>query len=251
MKVFISAGHGGSDPGAVGNGLLEKDCNLYIALAFGSELEKAGVNVKYSRTKDENDPVTQEVIEANHFQADFAISFHNNAGGGIGSESYYYPGDMTGESLAGIFEAVTVSMGAKSRGAKTTNNLYFIRNTAMTAVLVESAFIDSKDYVRIDSYEKCNELGQKYAKAFLSWANIKPVEETKPGEFETFQIKAKNRKLYVFRDHTRDSEVSYVIEDKRRYTIIDVYRYYEHNEDWFKLKSGIGWVNSDEVVIIE
>lgn len=251
MKVFISAGHGGSDPGAVGNGLLEKDCNLFIALAFGAELEKAGVNVKYSRTKDENDPVTQEVIEANHFQADFAISFHNNAGGGIGSESYYYPGDMTGEALAGIFEAVTISMGAKSRGAKTTNKLYFIRNTAMTAVLVESAFIDSKDYVRIDSYEKCNELGKKYAKAFLSWANIKPVEENKPGEFKTFQIKAKNRKLYVFRNHTRDSEITYVIEDKRRYTIIEEYNEVRELESWFKLKSGIGWVNSDDVVIIE
>ena len=34
MKVFISAGHGGSDPGAVGNGLLEKDCNLFISRKY-------------------------------------------------------------------------------------------------------------------------------------------------------------------------------------------------------------------------
>lgn len=31
-KIFIDAGHGGSDPGAIGNGLREKDINLAIAL---------------------------------------------------------------------------------------------------------------------------------------------------------------------------------------------------------------------------
>ena len=251
MKVFISAGHGGSDPGAVGNGLLEKDCNLYIALAFGEKLERAGVEVKYSRTKDENDPVTQEVIEANHYQADVAISFHNNAGGGIGSESYYWPSDMTGKSLAEIFEAASVAMGAKSRGAKTTEKLYFIRNTAMTAVLVESAFIDSKDYIRINTPDKCYEIGKAYAKAFLSWANIKPLEEVKPDTFKPFQVKAKNKKLYVYEDHDRNSNTTYTIEDKRRYTIIDTWENATYNDYWMKLKSGIGWVNADDVNIVE
>lgn len=248
MKVFISAGHGGSDPGAVGNGLLEKDCNLYIALAFGNILESVGVDVVYSRKKDENDPVSQEVIEANHSQCDYAISFHNNAGGGIGSESWIWPGDNKALKIAEAFEKVTVDAGAKSRGVKTTQNLYFIRNTYAPAILNESAFIDSKDYVRIDSPEKCASIGKRYAYAFLEAVGI---DTDQPVSFQPFQIKAKNKKLYVYKDHTRDSDVTYVIEDKRRYTIVDVYRWYERGEDWLKLKSGIGWVNADDVNVIE
>ena len=34
VKVFIGVGHGGSDPGAVANGLRESDLNLSIALSF-------------------------------------------------------------------------------------------------------------------------------------------------------------------------------------------------------------------------
>ena len=250
MKVFVSAGHGGSDPGAVGNGLLEKDCNLYIALAFGKTLENAGVEVVYSRTKDENDSVSQEVIEANHSQANFAFSFHNNAGGGIGSETWIWPGDEKGYGIAAAFEKVTLDTGAKSRGVKTTTTLYFIRNTSMTAVLNETAFIDSKDHVRIDTPEKCADIGKRYALAFLEYIGIKEkiIQDSDNVPRETFQIKAKSKKLYVYCATTRDSEVTYTIEDKRRYTIVETIE--TPGETWFKLKSGIGYVNSEDVNIV-
>ena len=63
-KVFLSAGHGGSDPGSVGNGFKEKTVNLNILLGYKSELEKYGINIVCSRTTDENDPINQEVKEA-------------------------------------------------------------------------------------------------------------------------------------------------------------------------------------------
>lgn len=249
MRVFVSAGHGGSDPGAVGNGLLEKDCNLYIALAFGKTLEAAGIDVCYSRTCDENDPVTSEVMEANHFQADYAISFHNNAGGGIGSETWIWPGDVEGRAIAKAFEKVTVDAGAKSRGVKTTTSLYFIRNTSMTAVLNETAFIDSSDHVRIDTPEKCADIGKRYGYAFLELVGIQNniIQEGVNVPRETFQIKAKNKKLYVYEATDRDSTVTYTIQDKRRYTVVETV---EAADIWFKLKSGIGWVNADDVNIV-
>ena len=248
MKVFVSAGHGGSDPGAVGNGLLEKDCNLFIALAFGDVLESVGVDVVYSRKKDENDPVSQEVIEANHSQCDYAISFHNNAGGGVGSETWIWPGDNKALKIAEAFEKVTVDAGAKSRGVKTTQNLYFIRNTYAPAILNESAFIDSKDYVRIDSPEKCTSIGKRYAYAFLEAVGI---DTDQPASFQPFQIKAKNKKLYVYAECNRNSKVTYTIEDKRRYTVVDKYEEVRELETWYKLKSGVGWVNADDVIVIE
>ena len=51
-KVFIGVGHGGKDAGAVGNGLKEKNVNLSIALHLRSELQRHGITVGISRTRE-------------------------------------------------------------------------------------------------------------------------------------------------------------------------------------------------------
>ena len=50
-KVYIAPGHGGADPGAVGNGLKEKDLNLTIGKYCAEYLKAQSVTVKMSRTK--------------------------------------------------------------------------------------------------------------------------------------------------------------------------------------------------------
>ena len=79
-KVFIGVGHGGSDPGAVANGFHESNLNLSIALACQDELARHGVLTKISRTKDENDPLSEEIKECNAYDPDLAVEIHNNAG---------------------------------------------------------------------------------------------------------------------------------------------------------------------------
>ena len=83
-KVFIGVGHGGADNGAVANGLREDNLNLAIALACRDELTRHGVKVGMSRTKDEADPLSDEIKECNAFKPDYAVEIHNNAGGGDG-----------------------------------------------------------------------------------------------------------------------------------------------------------------------
>lgn len=171
-KVFLSAGHGGSDPGAVGNGLKEKDINLQIMLACQSELVRHGVTVVCSRTTDENDPVAEEVKEANASGADIAVSFHTNAGGGDGSESFYYAGSSKGKKLAELCEKYTKQLGQNSRGVKT-NNLMFTRATTMPAVLCECAFIDTaKDIAIVDTAAEQRAFGMAYAMAILEYLGI-------------------------------------------------------------------------------
>lgn len=80
MKVFISAGHGGADSGAVANGVKEKDLNLSIAKACRDELVRHGIEVKMSRASDENDPLSEEIKECNAYAPTLAVSIHNNAG---------------------------------------------------------------------------------------------------------------------------------------------------------------------------
>lgn len=168
-KVFLSAGHGGTDPGACANGLKEKDINLKTLLACKSELERHGVKVIASRVKDENDPVNQEVKEANASGADVAISFHINAGGGDGFEAYYWSSSSEGKRLARIGEKHIKSLGQNSRGIKSGNHLAFVKNTKIPAVLFESFFIDNKTDLKIGDTTK---LGVAYAKAILEYLNI-------------------------------------------------------------------------------
>lgn len=172
-KVFLSAGHGGTDPGAVANGLYEKAINLNTLLACKSELERHGVTVVCSRVKDENDPVADEVTEANASGADVAVSFHINAGGGDGFEAFYYETSTKGKKLAGLCEKHVKTLGQNSRGLKSGNHLHFIKKTKMTSVLLESFFLDNtKDKCIGDTLAEQSAFGIAYAKAILEYLGI-------------------------------------------------------------------------------
>lgn len=172
-KVFLSAGHGGNDPGAVANSLYEKTINLNTLLACQEELVRHGVTVVCSRTTDVNDPVSQEVTEANSSGADIAVSFHTNAGGGDGFEAYYYSSSVKGKKLAGLCEKHVKALGQNSRGIKRGNNLCFIKNTKMTSVLVESFFVDNSTDKKIgDTVAEQKKFGVAYAKAILEYLGI-------------------------------------------------------------------------------
>ena len=173
VKVFLSAGHGGSDAGAIANGLYEKTVNLNTLLVCKDELERHGVIVVCSRTKDENDPVSEEVKEANASGADIAVSFHANAGGGDGFEAFYFDSSAKGKKLARLCEKYVKALGQNSRGIKAGNHLQFIKKTKMTAVLVESFFLDNaKDKCIGDTVAEHTAFGVAYAKAILEYLDI-------------------------------------------------------------------------------
>ena len=177
-KVFIGVGHGGSDPGALGNGLKEKDLNLSIALKCRDELVRHGVTVKMSREKDENDTLEEEIRECNAFGPDLAIDIHNNAGGGDGVEAFYYSGGGLSKTLAVNVLDEVVKIGQNSRGAKTRmyngNDYYgFIRETYAPAVIVECAFIDNANDIKIiDTKAEQQAMGVAIAKGILRTLGI-------------------------------------------------------------------------------
>ena len=189
-KVFISAGHGGSDSGAVGNGFKEKDLNLSIALACGDYLKSRGVEVRMSRVKDENDDLNQEARESNAFGPDLTVSIHNNAGGGDGVEAWYSIVGGLGKTCAENILAEVVKIGQNSRGAKTRKgsngrDYYgFIRQTKAPAVIVECAFIDNATDIQIINTEsKRVVMGEAIAKGILKTLGIAdsaPVATTTP-----------------------------------------------------------------------
>jgi N-acetylmuramoyl-L-alanine amidase len=75
--VVLDAGHGGKDPGNTGNGYLEKNIALSIALQVGKELEKQkDIKVIYTRKKDVFVNLFRRAEIANKAKADLFISIH-------------------------------------------------------------------------------------------------------------------------------------------------------------------------------
>lgn len=212
-RVFIGVGHGGSDPGAVGY-VREEDVNLTMALACKDELVANGVEVLMSRTKDENDPVAEEVNECNAFNPDLAADVHNNAGGGDGFEAIVSIVGGLGTTLAKNIEAEVKKLGQNSRGIKTRKNsngkdyYAFNRSTKCPAVILEGAFVDNATDVKaIDTVAEQKEFGRAYARGILKTLNdmgklnnIKeevkeePKEETNPNTLYRVQIGAYGNK---------------------------------------------------------
>jgi len=183
-KVFLGVGHGGKDPGATANGLVEADINLVIALSCRDVLERHGVTVLMSRYKDEDDIVSEEIKECNAFNPDLAIDIHTNAGGGDGFEIFHHYGGGVSKTLASNINNEVISIGQNSRGLKTKLNsagkdyYAFIRSTNAPAVIAECAFIDNKTDIQIiNSVEKQLVFGVAYAKGILKTLGITYQDE--------------------------------------------------------------------------
>lgn len=188
-KVFLGAGHGGSDPGATAGGIKEKDVNLEITLIVGRELSRHGVEVKYSRTGDDNEKLNDKIDECNAFSPDLALDIHNNAGGGDGAEVYHHYGGGLGKTLAENILKEMVNAGQNSRGAKTRKNsagrdyFAFIRETACPAVIVECAFLDNeKDVALISTSGGRKNIATAICKGILATLGIAFVEEPTKSE---------------------------------------------------------------------
>lgn len=177
-KVFLGVGHGGKDPGAVANGFKEKDLNLSVAIACKDELERHDVEVLMSRTKDDSEGLSERIKECNAFNPDLAGDIHCNAGGGDGAEVFHHYKGGTGKILANNILAEVVEIGQNSRGAKTKLNsdgkdfFGFIRQTDAPAVIVECAFVDSKDVQIIDTADEQKMFGVAIAKGFLKTLGV-------------------------------------------------------------------------------
>ena len=185
MKVFIGVGHGGSDPGAVANGVKEKALNLHIALACRDELIRHGVSVKLSRTKDEDDPASERIRECNAFGPDLAVDIHNNAGGGDGAEVFYHYKGGKSKTLAENILAEIVALGQNSRGVKVKRNskgqdaFGFIREISAPSVIVEVCFVDNATDLEFLATERDREkAGQAIAKGILKTLGVEYQSET-------------------------------------------------------------------------
>lgn len=145
MKIAIAGGHSAAARGASGYiDEYEKDRG-YVAKLIPA-LEVAGHTVVdcSNEATTVNGELYAEVSKANESDADYFLAVHFNAGGGTGTECWYYSGNEAGYELADTMSSnVAGALGLRNRGAKSTTSLYVIRRTNMPAVLLEVCFVDT------------------------------------------------------------------------------------------------------------
>ncbi|MBC8014571.1 MAG: N-acetylmuramoyl-L-alanine amidase [Sporomusaceae bacterium] len=154
--IVIDPGHGGSDTGAIGpSGVKEKDITLAISQELKSLLNKDGIKVILTRTKDQDvysslaspsQELQARVDIANKASADLFISVHvdayddKEAGG---TTTYYF--DKTGQDdqlARSVGKGLNSQLNLMDRGHQS-NDFYVLENTNMPAVLTEVAYISN------------------------------------------------------------------------------------------------------------
>ena len=103
FKVVLDAGHGGKDPGAVKNGVQEKDVALDVVLKIGKILEKnRDIEVIYTRKTDVFVELRERANIANKAKANLFVSVHCNSvktGNPIGAMTLVMGMSRTGTNL--------------------------------------------------------------------------------------------------------------------------------------------------------
>ncbi len=145
-KICIDPGHGGSDPGAVGQGLQEKTVNLQITNKLYTKLIADGASCQRTRSTDVYVSLQGRCNISNNYGAARFVSSHCNAfdGSAHGTETYCYSGGSTNSyDLRNKTNPELVAhMGTTNRGVKTAS-FYVLVNTSAPAILGEVAFIDN------------------------------------------------------------------------------------------------------------
>lgn len=152
-KVIIDPGHGGTDSGATGNNLLEKDYNLLISKYMYDRFKELGVPVAITRDSDTTlsptDRVNTILNKFGNSSDVILISNHVNSGGGEGAEVIYALRNR--DTLA---KRILENIGATGQETRkyyqrrlpsdTSKDYYFIhRNTGnLEPLIVEYGFID-------------------------------------------------------------------------------------------------------------
>lgn len=152
-KIFIDPGHGGPDPGAVGNGVTEQAVNLNVSKELARLLQEAGYEVMMYRTTanenvlaNKNADLRNRANMANAWRADYFVSIHTNSSvnpAANGAEVYVYRlGTPAAELAQSVLDAIVRDLGSKDNGVRQAN-FAVLRRTSMPAILVELGYLSN------------------------------------------------------------------------------------------------------------
>ena len=154
MKVCLDAGHSqakdtGGDPGAVNGKYWESVAALDIVKKLGKLFSDAGVGVVFTRTGGKPGlQLSERCRIANDNNVDYFISIHlnsadNKSASGIETLRFGKVGSKTIRLASNVQRELIDATGWKDRGVKIRDNLYVLKHTRASAILVEVGFISN------------------------------------------------------------------------------------------------------------
>lgn len=199
-KIVIDAGHGGDDPGAVGNGIVEKNLTLDISNYMYDRFKELGIPVSITRYDDSTLSPNDRVNKILGFYGDdpkvIVLSNHINAGGGDGAEVIYAL--RNSDRLSKLILSELEQEGQNPRKvfqrrlpSNTNKDYYFIhRNTGNTEpVIIEYGFLDSTndDVMQLkNNYERYSEAVVRAVLEYIGMEYVSNDEDNvyivKPGD---------------------------------------------------------------------
>lgn len=270
-KICFIVGHGKSKNGGYDSGAVSGN---YHEFKIAREIAKYAT-VYYNETYGEraelmnydgNLYLTERVKKVNADNFDFIAEIHLNAGGGTGTETYYYHGSTKGRNYADkISKQIAADLGIKQRSNGTddggdkirlgkSGKDYFaiIRDTKPCAVLIETVFIDTaSDLAKVKTAAGQKKCGEAIAKAVAEVRGLKKVAVAKPATTTetvkkpvaspsdgSFLVRVTCSALNIRKGAGTLYKKVGCIKDKGTYTIVETNK----AGTWGKLKSGAGWI---------
>lgn len=196
VLIYLDAGHGGKDSGAVGNGLKEKDLTLDICKRIETSLKNyQDVKVLMSRTTDVFLSLEDRTIKANNANADVLLSVHINAASATsarGFETYVHP--QTGTPTVAFQNVMhreifkVMGSGIIDRGQKK-KNLHMVRESKMKSVLTENLFIsNTHDAALLAKADFRQKIAEGHVSGLEKFLGLKK-KETQPPRTPTIEEK--------------------------------------------------------------
>lgn len=184
LRIMLAEGHGGSDSGAVGHGLKEKDCNLAVAQAAKVHLEKllSNIEVGFARGSDKSITPDQRLAAVRAFKPTILVEIHHNSSTNptaTGREVFYPQNDPRAKELAELIGEKTKAEGFVWRGAKTRLNsagkdyYYMLREATSKdtiSIFYEGAFISNASDAAYLKNGGCEKQGKIIAEAIAEYA---------------------------------------------------------------------------------
>ncbi|WP_165999820.1 N-acetylmuramoyl-L-alanine amidase [Bacillus sp. Cs-700] len=145
--IIIDAGHGGKDPGAIADGVKEKDWNLEVSLHQYEFLKKLGIPCKLTRKTDIDLSPDKRSELVRSSDATVCLSNHFNAGGGSGAEVIHskYATPAFAKSTADALKKVMPVRRVFSREGSDGKDYYYMHRLTgkVETLIIEYGFLDS------------------------------------------------------------------------------------------------------------
>jgi N-acetylmuramoyl-L-alanine amidase len=163
VTVIIDAGHGGTDNGAVVNGMNEKDINLSIAKEIKELNTNSNIKIILTRETDLNQSPKQKADFANTNHADLLVSIHVNAAQtnstDRGLNIYVSKDEYPNSEKSKVFASAVLNEFMNHYGIPVIKNpmqlkqgVWILQNTSCPAILIEAGYLtDPKDFAYLQT----------------------------------------------------------------------------------------------------